>query len=446
VLGYLFSLNGPVSRGTYAAWGVALMALKYVLESAVSLAFTGQWLSADEFLLPLLSARDGLSAVGGTALIWVLAAISLPFLWIGVAFSLRRAEDAGLPAVVGCGFVFPFVNWLLIVFLALVPSRPPSAPVARSDAGSNTRSALVGVAIGTLISVVMVALSTLWLGEYSSVLFFATPFILGASIGYVVNRNEYQTMAATLFVTTLGLVVAGGALLLFALEGVLCIIMAGPLAFAAAAFGAAIGRHLAPSQPLRSVLPVLLGLPLAAGIDAVEPRQAGVREVISAVVVDAPPEAVWRLVLAFPPLPPPSQLLFRAGVAYPTRAVLDAPRVGAVRRCEFSTGAFIEPITAIEPPRRLAFDVTEQPAPLRELSPYGALALPHLGSGMRAERGEFRLIPLSDGRTRLEGSTWYRLGLEPSGYWALWTDFIIHAIHTRVLEHIAHEAESRRSG
>ena len=42
----------------------------------------------------------------------------------------------------------------------------------------------------------------------------------------------------------------------------------------------------------------------------------------------------------------------------------------------------------------------------------------------------------ADGRTRLEGSTWYTLDLGPSTYWALWSDALIHGIHGRVLEHI----------
>ena len=60
---------------------------------------------------------------------------------------------------------------------------------------------------------------------------------------------------------------------------------------------------------------------------------------------------------------------------------------------------------------------------------------------LRSKRGEFRLIPLPGGRTRLEGSTWYELDMGPSVYWKVFADALIHAIHERVLEHIASEAE-----
>jgi hypothetical protein len=112
-----------------------------------------------------------------------------------------------------------------------------------------------------------------------------------------------------------------------------------------------------------------------------------------------------------------------------------------VRRCEFSTGAFVEPISAWDEPRRLAFDVTAQPPALRELSPYGTIGAPHLGGAFRARRGEFRLIALPHGRTRLEGSTWYELDMAPAVYWRPWTDALVHAIHLRVLRHVKRLAE-----
>ncbi len=118
--------------------------------------------------------------------------------------------------------------------------------------------------------------------------------------------------------------------------------------------------------------------------------------------------------------------------------------VGAVRYCEFSTGPFVEPITAWEPPHRLAFDVAEQPHPMRELSPWGAITPPHLEETLHCRRGEFRLVALPDGRTRLEGRTWYAMDLWPQAYFKLWADDLIHRIHVRVLDHIESLAEAPR--
>jgi hypothetical protein len=41
----------------------------------------------------------------------------------------------------------------------------------------------------------------------------------------------------------------------------------------------------------------------------------------------------------------------------------------------------------------------------------------------------------------LEGTTWYINKIKPGFYWKLWSDFIVHKIHNRVLEHIKVQAE-----
>ena len=126
------------------------------------------------------------------------------------------------------------------------------------------------------------------------------------------------------------------------------------------------------------------------------------------------------------------------------RARLTGTGVGAVRRCEFSTGPFVEPITAWEEPSRLAFDVSEQPPPLHEWSPYRRVHAQHLLDTLRSRRGEFRLVALAGGRTRLEGRTYYQLSMEPQNYWVFYADALIHQIHRRVLAHIAREVTSGR--
>jgi hypothetical protein len=109
--------------------------------------------------------------------------------------------------------------------------------------------------------------------------------------------------------------------------------------------------------------------------------------------------------------------------------------VGAVRYCEFSTGAFVEPIEVWDEPRLLRFTVTDNPPPMREWSPFD-LRPPHLHNFLVSHAGEFRLVTLPGGRTRLEGSTWYEHRMWPQTYWRWWSDFIIHRIHARVLGHM----------
>ena len=44
-------------------------------------------------------------------------------------------------------------------------------------------------------------------------------------------------------------------------------------------------------------------------------------------------------------------------------------------------------------------------------------------------------MPLPAGRTQLEGTTWCEQPLEPAIYWKTWTDWLVPAIHRRVLAH-----------
>ena len=71
---------------------------------------------------------------------------------------------------------------------------------------------------------------------------------------------------------------------------------------------------------------------------------------MTVVEIDAPPEAVWPNVVAFSALRAAGVAL-PLGIAYPLRATISGRGVGAVRRCEFSTGAFVEPITVWDEPR-----------------------------------------------------------------------------------------------
>jgi hypothetical protein len=73
---------------------------------------------------------------------------------------------------------------------------------------------------------------------------------------------------------------------------------------------------------------------------------------------------------------------------------------------------------------------------MQEWTPYAEIHPPHLKGFLVSRGGQFRLIPLSNGQTRLEGTTWYQHHLWPASCWQVWSDFIIHRIHLRVLNHI----------
>jgi hypothetical protein len=168
------------------------------------------------------------------------------------------------------------------------------------------------------------------------------------------------------------------------------------------------------------------------------------RAVVTSIDIKASPEIVWQQVIAFPDLKAPTEFIFKTGIAYPINATIIGSGVGAVRHCNFSTGSFIEPITVWDQPKLLQFSVVDQPAPMKELSFYDVKPN-HLHGYWVSQKGQFKLIRLQDGSTRLEGTTWYLNKIKPDLYWTLWSDYIVHQIHHRVLRHIKEQAEKNHN-
>jgi hypothetical protein len=227
--------------------------------------------------------------------------------------------------------------------------------------------------------------------------------------------------------------------------------MAVPIAIPLAAFGGACGYMVQRQRWFHNGSPVvasafLLFVPGIEWFEHTQATQPPVFVVHSTIDIDASPETVWKSVVAFTEIPPPTELIFKAGVAYPIRAEIFGRGPGAERHCVFSTGQFVEPIEIWDEPRQLKFSVTSNPPPLQEWTPYQHIVPSHLHGFLVSSGGQFLLTRLPSGRTQLEGTTWYRHGLWPASYWRLWSDAIIHRIHMRVLQHIRHEVERAASG
>lgn len=454
-----FGLAEPVSRRAYAVSGVALFAFKFAVDSWIVHAATGQMWTPWSYLNPSWNLRMAPLQSGADpalSLFFVLGLWSVPFMWIGFSMTMRRAVDAGLSPWTGLLFFIPVVNYVVMLTLCLRPSRwgpadswsPREGPTPPERLSQTALRAVVAAAAGGGIGLLLLLLSASVVRSYGSALFVGGPFVMGLVTAFLFNRVRPQPIAATAAVVVLCLTLVGGALLLFAIEGLLCILMAFPIALVEALLGALFGSALAlgVQRARGSLAGAVLMLPVILVVDAAAPPPRE-RHVVTSVDVSAPPETVWNHVVGFAELPPPHELIFRLGIAYPTRARLLGRGVGAVRHCEFSTGPFVEPITVWDPPRRLAFDVTRQPPPMHEWSPYRHVNAAHLlDDTLRSRRGEFLLLPLPGGRTRLLGTTWYVIDMAPGSYWRLWSDMLIHRIHSRVLAHVKALAEAEALG
>ena len=232
--------------------------------------------------------------------------------------------------------------------------------------------------------------------------------------------------------------------LAFSFEGLICIVMASPLLGGIALIGGLVGyaiqyRGAGDKEIAKTTFLLFLLLPLSGALERDQVLPAS--KVVTRVAIAAPVQVVWDQLVAFSPIPEKRAWLFHTGVAYPTHAEIRGTGPGAIRYCYFSTGRFVEPIDVWDEPFRLAFRVSERPDPMKELSPFGEIHPPHLQGTLLTERGEFLLEPQADGGVLLTGTTWYRQNLWPNLYWRLWTNWIIHQVHERVLGHIRLQAE-----
>ena len=438
-----FGFDERVSRGTYFRHGLGLTAFKYGLDALLIWRFAGVVWTPFDYLNPLWTTRQHLLQSGPSWLLAVLVAIALPFLWIGVSMSMRRAIDAGRSPWIALLFFVPVINFVLMAVLSLLtplskmkwPVEPP--PLAMDD---RMKSAMLGVAASLAITLLTVGIGVYLRRSYSTGLFLGVPFTIGYISSYIYNHGHARPAGQSILLAMGSVTIAAGSLVIFALEGLICIAMAWPIALAVAFPGAVLGRIMAMSHGHASTgAGLALLVPLLVGV---EPRPTPPsHEVLTVVDIAAPPEVVWNHVVTFPDLPPPTEWLFRAGVAAPTRARIEGRGIGAIRYCDFTTGSFVEPITAWEENRLLAFDITAQAPPMTELTPYREVHPPHLDGYFRATHGEFRLLPLPGGWTRLEGRTRYVVDMFPQGYWTMPARAIVTAIHARVLHHIQTLAE-----
>ena len=457
----LFRWEGTIGRAEYFGYGLALFFAKYLIDSEVARqAFHRPW-SILNYYAPAGAFSIVSLPQSEQRFFYTMLAIAIPFIWAGVLLTIKRLRDLGFSPAWTVVFFVPVVNLLFFLALSILPGKsaaeaagPGKPRVAPPEAGGfwqNIPKSKFGAALtGVLLCVPVALLLTLFgvkvLANYGWGLFVGVPFVVGFVSSAVYNLREPRSTAGSMGVAVLGTLLAGCCMLFFAIEGFICLLMAMPIAAPIAMMGGALARSIfarpIPAAPAAQTLGALvLVLPLLmTGEQAAHfpPVPLAIR---SEVVVNAPPQEVWDQLIAFAEIPQEREWLFHTGVAYPIRAEIQGQGPGAVRYCVFSTGAFVEPIEVWDEPHRLSFSVRQQPPVMQEWSPYD-IHPPHVAQNyLLSRRGEFLLTELPGGRTRLEGTTWYENKFWPAPYWRVWSDYFIHRIHMRVLEHIKMLAE-----
>ncbi len=396
-------------------------------------------LDSEFWLTPLRSALEiiGLPPLWGA--LFFAYFLGVAYILALLAFSLARRTKRGFTLAVLS--VVPVIQLGAIVIHALLPARKE----AKDDSGTSNhvaKSIVVGVIAGTAIIVLAVLISAVTFGAYGWGLFVMTPFLVGAVTGYLLNSESDLGLPTTLSLSLLAGGLGSLALIVMALEGIVCILLAAPLALPLVMIGASLGRAIAKARHTRGTpLMSVAVLPIIFMLEGAIPPEAPIHTRYD-VEISAPAEKVWAALVSDEPIRISPGLPAVAGLAYPISSKLQGEGVGAKRVGSFSTGQATEVVTMWVPNKLLAFKVQHQPAAMEEMSPYRRVHAPHVEGYFVTGETRFDLVPLTKDRTRLQITSEHVLGIDPIPYWEPIARLAIWSNVSRVLEDIKAKSET----
>ena len=439
-----FGVRAPVGRVTYSKAALALVLVKVLGDLWLGRAWPDVTLWRLDAVSPAVQVVPFSYFFGA---MWsylerslIPIAWSLPFLWVGVSMTARRAWDAGLSPFFSVLLLVPGLQLLLLLALCLAPSRRPEV-MARADEETWERRLTLGVAlitVGGLVGGLAILfsldfeLSPAWI-----TLFTAAPFLVGFATAMAWNWRFFESASSTQMIVQIAVFSGSIGTVLLGFEGLIFLLVVLPVTAAIAALGGVLGRALAVGGRFGvpgSILLLFLA-PLVPMFGGVEDRSARVVKTTHRLV--APAEQAWPHLVRSLESPPSRDPLVDSGLAVPEWADGGEPS-SSERPAGSAPGGADGAITHWQEPVLVALD---GPGSRSEGAAFSADRPRALRDRLVFERGEIRLVPLPSGRARIERSTWYRHDLAPRLYWDLWADALVHWTNRRFLRRVAAQTQ-----
>jgi len=215
---------------------------------------------------------------------------SAPFALVGLTLTYLRLRAARLHGGWVLLFFVPLLNVMLFLSLCLLPSRAQEEGasagvrgwqrfVPRDERGSWWAGALLPAPIG----IAFCLMGVYGFQQYGWGLFVGAPFAVGLLAPVIAGAHAPRTRGESLAVAGTALLMWGAGLLLLALEGALCLVMAAPIAAVLGLLGALVGHTLQarPNRPGAEWLSLLalLCVPALMGAEDTPDAAAPVRGV-----------------------------------------------------------------------------------------------------------------------------------------------------------------------
>ena len=415
----LWRWEGTIGRGPYAFIGLLAFALKHNLDRFVStFVFDREWGLFNYWISPFGSATiESLTDEHGRFIAAMLA-LALPFIWIGVALTLRRLRSIGWPTWLVIFFFAPFLNLVFFLLLCILPAASAAEPTEgprlswldRFLPDNPVGTAAMALLLTNLISIPFIWLSTMVLEDYGWGVFVGMPFFQGFASVMIYGYRAPRPFLGCFMVSSISMLLTTVLMLAVALEGLICLLMFLPLAAPLVWLGGSVGyliqrrRRVANAAQVFPLL--LLGMPGVLWVEHHQLPDPPEFAASTAVEINAQPETVWNHVVSFAELPEPEDWVFQVGISYPIRAEISGSGPGAERHCVFSTGSFVEPIEVWDEPRLLKFFGDLQPSTDGGVDALRRDPPRTLGRVSRLER---RTVPASAAGRRPYPPRWHNL-------------------------------------
>jgi hypothetical protein len=263
-----------------------------------------------------------------------------------------------------------------------------------------------------------------------------TPAALGAITAHFSPEEGGWTFSKPTIVTLLFLFAA----FIFHLEGLICIIIIGPLFFGMGILGANLYHIFTkPVNRKDDKTLIVAGFALLPFVASVVEHQFSnpddFRRVENTIEINAPTAVVWQHIIRVAPIQARDlghSLIDDIGFPRPVEATLTHEGVGGVRHATFERGVeFIETVDEWVPLRRLSFSIVPNTATIPPTT-----FDEHVIVGGRffdVLRGTYELQPAGPGRTRLVLHSQQRLSTHLNWYAGLWTGYVMSEIQSRIL-------------
>jgi len=265
--------------------------------------------------------------------------------------------------------------------------------------------------------------------DYGYAFFILFPLFLGFSIGTLFNKG------IQILYLTIGIVVGCLALILFGIEGFVCVLMLLPIFLLAVLLGYFIAKNLKlnvdnDSKKITvSMLPliVLLSAGQVEKIIDLEPKKI---EIVSSQVLPYAPEILFDEVKSMEKLDAQKSFLMQLGLPTPIRCELKADTIGALRHCIFNNGEIIAQLTKYEKGKILEMDVVDY-----------TLTGRHWFKFIDAKY----TFENNDGSTKITRMSSYSSILKPRWYWEPLEKYGIEKEHEFVLNSLKKNIEEKYS-